>query len=69
MPYEFNENDPELEDYMWADGNKACDCTRAEMFYESRGEEDPDIDCGSELYSVQIINPETKKILYNDFGE
>lgn len=41
--------------FLWMDGNNACDCNRALFFAESGGEDDPDVDCGEGGFSVSCL--------------
>lgn len=67
--YHHND-DPDWEridgDYVWPDGNYGCDCNRALFFARAGGEEDIDIECGEERFSVCITARETGEVLYRD---
>ena len=39
-------------EFIWIDGNFACDCNRGLFFANAAGEHDPDCDCGHERYRV-----------------
>lgn len=70
--------DPELWDYygdfIWSDGNFACDCNRYLFFCRAAGEpedddeEGPEHACGDERYSVRLTD-EAGNVLYCDFDE
>lgn len=48
--------DPDTADYMWSEGNYACDCNRSLFFARANGEEDPaDPRCGDAAYSVRVV--------------
>jgi hypothetical protein len=54
-------------DYMWAEGNYACDCNRF-LFFERAAGNEPAWDggaCGNEAYAVRIED-EAGKELYRD---
>jgi hypothetical protein len=56
----------EASDFLWSEGNFACDCNRGNFFAEAAGEEDPpDHKCGSELYEVWITDKDGN-ILYDE---
>ncbi len=55
-------------DFIWVDGNYACDCNRALFFGEAKNGVWPDEDetpCGHERYSIPFIELDdgTKKII------
>jgi hypothetical protein len=50
-------------EYLWGEGNYACDCHRAAIF-DRRG--NPDIKCGETRFAVEIVAPNGKTI-YSDF--
>jgi hypothetical protein len=52
--------------YMWQEGNYSCDCNRGDFFARANGEEDPDHDCGDELYKVHIEVDGV--VLYSEWG-
>lgn len=59
--------DSDNSDYIWADGNYACDCNRFLFFERATGKE-PEWDegpCGDSAYSVAIFDM-TGKQLYAD---
>jgi hypothetical protein len=60
-------DDEELADYMWSEGNYACDCNRHLFFVFSGGEEDDDRPCGDGAYSVRLTD-ESGNTLYEDFS-
>lgn len=53
-------------DYVWPDGNYACDCNRALFFARAGGAEDIDIDCGDTRFRVRITERGTDRVLYED---
>lgn len=54
-------------EYIWADGNYQCDCNRRLFFARAKGEPEEDADCSDGLYSVQLVNPVTGTVFYNEF--
>lgn len=56
-------------DFIWSDGNFACDCNRSDFFAQALGLEEGTYDdgCGSEKYSVRVTGPDGA-VLYEDFG-
>ncbi|MCJ2131390.1 hypothetical protein [Methylobacterium sp. E-045] len=57
-PSEWTDN------YIWCEGNYACDCNRAQFFAECVGEDDPNILCSDNLYTVSIAVD--GKVVYED---
>lgn len=55
--------------FIWEGGNYSCDCARAQFFAEAVGEPDPDIACGDGMFSVQLKNPKTGDVFYDEFDE
>lgn len=59
-----------FQDFIWDEGNFACDCNR-HLFFERAGgvepEFDPDEECSDFKYAVQILDAETREVLYDDF--
>lgn len=55
--------------YIWEDGNYACDCNRGLFFQYAAGvaPDDADSDCGDGRFSVQLINPQTGTVYYDEF--
>ena len=57
-------------DYMWSDGNYACDCNRALHFEYAVGakyDEVKEINCGQEKFSVNVANAKTGEVFYREF--
>ncbi len=53
-------------DFIWSDGNYACDCNRDLFFHRAKGLDDPDDNpCGEEKYSIQITCDDA--IVYDEF--
>jgi hypothetical protein len=51
-------------EFMWTEGNFACDCNRAMMFQRAGGEEQTwDHDCGDDQYSVLQITDKDGAVL------
>jgi len=58
--------DGEFQDFLWSEGNYACDCNRSLFFARAKGvEDDPDRECGEEQYGIRIICDGT--IVYDEF--
>lgn len=60
-----------FEDYIWSEGNYACDCNRHLFFVRAGGDEDDEDEgdddaCSSGLYAVKITNPAGSETLYQD---
>lgn len=53
-------------DFIWSDGNFACDCNRALFFARACGEDDPYQECGMCSYSVRIVAVDDGRELYAD---
>lgn len=49
---------------IWEDGVFSCDCNRRDMFYENNTDET----CGDGEYSVNVLHPETRYVVYREFG-
>lgn len=54
------------EDFIWSEGNYACDCNRALFFAAGGGEDDPNRSCGEAAFSVRITDLDGKE-LYSDY--
>ena len=53
-------------DFLWEDGNYACDCNRSLFFHRAANEPEPDeISCGCTAFSVQVRAPDGS-VLYQD---
>lgn len=58
--------DGEFQDFLWSEGNYACDCNRSLFFARAKGLDDPeDNQCGDEKYSIQITDD--CAIVYDEF--
>jgi hypothetical protein len=58
--------DGEFQDFIWSEGNYACDCNRGLFFANAVGdEEDDDHACGADRYKVRICD-ELGTELYRD---
>lgn len=54
-------------DFIWTEGNFACDCNRASFFYSAANEEEPDeLPCGSTAYKIPRIICEDGRIIEID---
>lgn len=54
-------------DFIWSDGNFACDCARGDFFAEAGGEPEGEADapCGDTRYLVKITGPDGA-VLYDE---
>lgn len=57
----------ETSDFLWSEGNYACDCNRS-LFFNRAGDEpdDKNHSCGNEVYSLMIEDAVTGERLYAD---
>lgn len=56
-------------DFNWAENNYSCDCNRYLFFQRAKNdEESADIKCSDGKYSVQLINPVTGTVYYDEIG-
>ena len=59
-----------FDDFIWSEGNYACDCNRADFFYGAKGTDQSEHpECGDNKYSVKIIRKSTGEVLYDEFEE
>lgn len=59
----------EVINFMWGEGNYACDCNRHLFFERAKEEEDDDswgTLCGNSRYTVRIFEQGTDRIIYED---
>lgn len=67
--FDTDESMPSL--YIWKHGNYACDCNRELMFNRFKEPDvpkaEPEPTCSYGRYSVQLLNPMTGEIFYDDF--
>lgn len=58
----------ESSDYLWTEGNFACDCNRAQFFAHAAGE--PDVEgreCSDELFTaIEAVLPDGRRIALDD---
>lgn len=52
-------------EFLWEEGNYACDCNRELFFARVAGEPDPDGECGNERFEVWIDDTRGNS-LYDD---
>ncbi len=52
-------------EYLWSEGQFACDCNRGIFFCYAAGENDTGTDCGYEVFAVRITDDEGVE-LYSD---
>lgn len=67
--YGYDEEDPPgvYSDFMWSEGNYACDCNRGLFFERARGKEVVDSPCGSGRFVVEkIIRLSDGKTVYSE---
>lgn len=64
MPWEDDWVD--VDDYLWSEGNYACDCNRALFFARAVGEDDPSRSCGDGAYSVRIVSSDGRELYADD---
>jgi hypothetical protein len=55
--------------YIWEGGNYQCDCNRGNFFARYGGEEEPNLDCGDDAFSVRLLHPVSRRPLYSEFEE
>jgi len=53
-------------DFIWSDGNFACDCNRALFFGRANGGEGDECECGDTAYSVRITAPDGTELYADD---
>lgn len=53
-------------DFLWSDGNYACDCNRALFFARAVGEEDPNRKCGDDAFAVRILAEDGTELYVDD---
>ena len=57
-------------DFMWGEGNYACDCNRFLMFERALGRE-PDLhldNCGSDRYLAKAIRLDTGEVVFDEIA-
>lgn len=59
-------SDSESPDFIWSDGNFACDCNRHDFFERAAGNEAGDHPCGSTAYVVDKIVLLNGEVVYAD---
>jgi len=59
----------EFNDFIWSDGNYACDCNRALFFARAANEHENmrEPQCGDDAYQVNVKDPETGEYYYKEF--
>lgn len=53
-------------DFIWGEGNFACDCNREIFFCDAAGEDDSNRHCGHEAYSVRVTAVDDGRLIYQD---
>ena len=67
-PFTIWPGDENPSDYIWSEGNYACDCNRALFFNLAAGiHENDHYECSDGLYSVRVRNRETGVVFYSEF--
>lgn len=61
----FCQEDGQFQDYIWREGNYACDCNRGDFFSRAKGEDDMDLPCGDGRFFVRITDV-NGGIIYRD---
>lgn len=62
-------SDGVFEEYIWAEGNFACDCNRGDFFDEAAGRPDTLQPCGDTRFRVEWIKDAAGVVLYADNRE
>ena len=53
--------------FIWEEGNYACDCNRALFFARASGKPEPDITCSHDRYRVEkIVKVSTGEVVYEE---
>jgi hypothetical protein len=55
-------------EFVWSEGNFACDCNRGNFFAKAAGDDDSDCSCGGGRYRVKITAPDGT-VFYEDKQE
>lgn len=53
-------------EYMWSEGNYACDCNRELFFAAAKGLPEPDYRCGDGRFAVRVVERGTDRVIYED---
>ena len=65
----YDKEDKRASTWIWEEGNFSCDCNRYSFYQNAKNLPDnDDFECSDGKYSVCIINPKTKKILYDEIN-
>jgi len=57
-------------DFIWSEGNYACDCNRLLFFLRANDEEEPkEMVCGDSRFTIRLLNAKDRKPYYNEFAE
>jgi hypothetical protein len=60
-------DDDFVNDYMWAEGNWACDCNRHLFFYRAQGREpNDDRPCGEGRYLARATRLDTGDVVFDE---
>ena len=64
----FHEDDTDTLEFLWGEGNYACDCNRALFFARAGGKPDPkNRPCGDTRYQVRV--EVGGKVIYDELEE
>lgn len=62
-----------IRDFMWAEGNYACDCNRQLFFERALGRRDPfdneAVKCGEGRYLARATRLDNGEIIFDEIGE
>lgn len=67
MPWPDDTWEGESSEFIWVDGNYACDCNRGLFFARANNEPDPDRNCGMSEYAIWIEGDDGS-VLYEEEG-
>jgi hypothetical protein len=54
----------EFQEFLWTEGNYACDCNRALFFARAVGNGDPNVACSTGRFVVRVVDDQTGQCLY-----
>lgn len=70
--HETRSDDGSFNDFVWSDGNFACDCNRHDFFERAAGvelsdEESENVPCGDDRFTIEWIKDvDTGEVLYSE---
>lgn len=63
----YTDENGQFEDYIWSEGNFACDCNRAAFLYGPDSVEHQDAECGANFIIINRIERlDTGKVVYTE---